>query len=102
MAARKLWRPKFPEAKKPCTSCPFLKDNNEAFGKIVAKLHDAAGKEPPNEFDVAVARFNVQQDGLRSGDLVCHSTVYDDDLEKRPMSEWKQCAGAAEAYRKGD
>jgi hypothetical protein len=33
------------------------------------------------------------------GDFVCHHTAYDGEMNNRPVTDYRQCAGATEAFR---
>lgn len=87
---------------KACASCPFSKGNNEEWGAIVARLQKAHGM-PVDTSGIAIfhARHSIEQDVTKRGDFNCHCSVFDEDMKLKPQSEWRQCAGAAEFYRKG-
>ena len=101
MNMRHLWRPRLPEVKVQCASCPFRKGNGRQFGVIVRKLANQWSTyvkifcEP----DTREARKKVKQDVARKGDFACHHTVYNDDMSHKDTSEFRQCPGATEYYR---
>lgn len=104
----KMWRPRFPEREEQCASCPFLKDNDEQFGKLVTKLREkdaymrgARKPKPPTKLVIAQARHRVELDvRLRSPDFACHASVYGPDMETKRMEHWRQCPGATAYARK--
>jgi hypothetical protein len=99
--------PKRSEAKQ-CASCPFKQGNDKEFGSIVTALRkkaDAIGMSIPplDEETVDQARAAVIFDVIGpggTGDFACHATVYGPGMEIRPESEWRQCPGASEIWRK--
>ncbi len=97
---RKLWRPHHPECKEQCTSCPFGTDNDEEFGKVLVKISLATrGTEITQEI-IDNARAIVRRDATRSGEFICHQSIYLPGMgTHRPRDQWRQCSGASAYYR---
>lgn len=97
------WRPRRPEVPVQCASCPFREDNNEAFACIVNRLRKTEGLRPvkPGSKVVKTARSKIRIDllCLGSGEFYCHGTVYNEDMTTKPISEYRQCAGATAFWR---
>ncbi len=86
---RDLFLPKLPELEEQCPSCPFREGNHEELSKIVRKLcvHEGVPYHPGRtEF----ARAMIREDAESQGDFSCHHTVYEDDMNLRPRSEYRQ------------
>jgi hypothetical protein len=96
---RRLWRPKTAECEKQCPSCPFLRGNNKEFGEVVSKLRRMAQMPPPKPIDIHFARTAIEDDLQFSGDFLCHSTVYTEDMKLRPEEDRRQCPGATKFFR---
>jgi hypothetical protein len=99
--ARKLWEPRMDEVPVQCASCPFREGNHDEFGQIVARLHQAANKPPPERFDIGYSRIEVRKTAMESGELACHCTSYTANMGIAPYDQHRQCKGASEAYRAG-
>ncbi len=96
---RWMWQPKFPEVPVQCASCPFRVGNDKEFGEVLARLRskfDMPGKI--TKADIGHARLRVRFDSDH-GDFVCHHTAYDAQMNQRPSTDFRQCAGATAAYR---
>lgn len=99
---RNLWRPKFTENAQQCASCPFRVGNTAEFSDVVARLRKAEGiPGKPTKGDVGFARMSLYVDAERTGDFMCHCSVYDAEMKQKPMTEWRQCPGASHVYRHG-
>lgn len=96
---RQLFRPKFPETPTQCASCPFRKDNAKEFGAVVDRLRAANGLGKATKTQVFQSRETLHAEAMRTGDFICHATVYDAKMKTRPRNDWKQCKGATEAFR---
>ncbi len=101
---RKTWLPRHPVLKDSCVSCPFRKGNDAEFGGILEKLslkngYDGVSVGMP--LDLPRARRIVCADVDLTGTFICHLTAYTPEMELRDPSEHRQCAGAAEWFRKG-
>lgn len=97
-----LWRPKFCEMPEQCASCPFRIGNNAEFGAVVERLRAAEGIVGTlTKKIVGFARTALWMDAVRTGDFMCHCTVYDANMQIRPMADWRQCKGATHVYRTG-
>ena len=86
---RALWQPKFPEVAKQCASCPFRIGRLRVKFGMPSKVHAE---------DIRHARFCVRMDA-EHGDFVCHHTAYDGEMNQRPVTDYRQCAGATQAFR---
>lgn len=96
------WRPKRQEVASQCASCPFRVGNNVEFGEVANRLRRAEGiMRPASREDVGFARLSLFMEAVEGGDFACHCSVYNADMSKRPMSEWRQCKGATQAYQTG-
>ena len=97
---RELFRPKLPELKEQCPSCPFRDGNNAEFGAVVARLRRSFGDDTPvTPFDIGYARIEGRKTAMLTGDFVCHCTAYDKDGKLKPRTEHRQCPGATAMYR---
>lgn len=84
-----------------CASCPFRKDNDEAFGEVIQKLRTSRGDlSPVTPFDIACVRESIRRERRYGGDFLCHATVYDKEMQA-DTSSGLQCPGASEYYRNG-
>lgn len=103
MSHRKLWQPRRPQLPAQCASCPFHKDNDAEFSVIVNRLRKKEGMKPvvPHSKTVKEARSRVRLEllCLGTGEFLCHGTVYGEDMTIKPMSEHRQCPGAAKFFR---
>ena len=70
--------------RKPCASCPFLPNNNEEFGVIAEKLCEKFNQPRPNFWAKLSIRENVKNDAISSGQLICHCSIYDSEMNMRP------------------
>jgi hypothetical protein len=96
---RALWQPKFPAVAKQCASCPFRIGNDKEFGEVIRRLRVKFGMPSKvHAEDIRHARFCVRMDA-EHGDFVCHHTAYDGEMNNRPVTDYRQCAGATEAFR---
>ncbi len=96
---RALWQPKLPEVAKQCASCPFRIGNDKEFGEVITRLRCRFGmSEKVRRADIQHARLRVRIDS-EHGDFVCHHTAYDGEMEDRPHTDYRQCAGATQAFR---
>ena len=105
MNPRLLFRPKHPQRKEQCASCPFRKGNDEAFEAVVQKLARVEdGEELRGERlkqRAVQARTRVHMDVLTSGDFACHLTVYTPAMQIREdRNHRRQCPGATAAFVK--
>ena len=96
------WTPKRPEVPAQCASCPFRVGNDKEFGEVLQRLKDkeAGGPAPKvTKRDIGFARLQIWGDTHGWGDFYCHGTVYTPEMQQRPVGEWMQCKGAADAHR---
>ena len=102
MNPRSLFRPKHPQLKEQCVSCPFREDNDFEFAVIVRKLVKASSGETLTPRQLAgrttVARYSIREEAKTIGEFACHHTAYDADMKLRPESERRQCPGATAAF----
>ncbi len=100
-AARKFFRPKYPECSTQCASCPFLVGNDDEWLAMVKKLRAVLGVVGRVTKAAALyGRLRARLDVANRGDFFCHSTVYmSDGKSQRPVSEWRQCPGATKLFR---
>lgn len=94
-----MWEPKLPPVAAQCASCPFRTDNDKEFGGVIARLREKLGM--PGKVTAACirhARFHTRIDA-ENGDFICHGSAYDAEMNQRPATDHRQCAGATEAYR---
>lgn len=94
---RSLWLPKFKMLPEKCSSCPFRDGNDKEFGAIMQKLADSAGIDA--EVSVHESRGRIKAEVEHQGDFLCHGSVYDKKMGKRPQVEHRQCPGAADYFR---
>lgn len=101
MSAKNLWRPRYKERESQCASCPFLKGNDEQFGKIVSKLRQQGGlAKPATKRIIASTRSNLRMEVIfGNGDFICHATAYGPGMELQPPTEHRQCPGATQLKR---
>lgn len=101
---RSLWRPKRPEVKEQCASCPFREGNDAEFGAVLEKIARSHGNTTTiTPAVIQHARLKVIADLQFSGDFVCHHTVYGPGMdEKRDPEERRQCKGATAFFRGED
>lgn len=103
MSHRKIWRPRRPELPSQCASCPFLKDNDAEFHVFFNRLRVLHGKKPVKSGSkmLKAARQIVRMDivTMGTGEFICHQTVYDQQMKMKPVSEHRQCPGAANFWR---
>ena len=81
-------------AKSPCASCPFLETNFKEFNQVAEALCELHQKPKPDFWACLSIRQNVIRDGLESGHLLCHSSVYDSAMKAHP-EQGRPCAGLA-------
>lgn len=98
---RTLWTPKFPECAQQCASCPFREGNDAEFKVIVDRLREKEGLSPAKKSQVDFARASIRLDVEKSGDFMCHNTVYDKQGRRAPSTKFRQCVGAT-AYHRGE
>lgn len=97
---RQLWRPKMPELKAQCPSCPFLDGNDDEWEGVCLELADKHGLN--HEFvDAERSRFQIKMEIENFGDFHCHQTAYDQDnqMRERPIEERRQCPGASKHFK---
>jgi hypothetical protein len=78
----------------PCPSCPFIRDNFEAFNAFAAKLCEKFAKPKPNFWMCMSIRQRLIDDAVSHGRLQCHKTVYDAKMNAHPETS-QPCAGLA-------
>ncbi len=100
LKARRFWRPRHKLVSVPCATCPFREDNDNAFAAFVLKMASKIGVKNPQRPAVVRASLHATA-AATGGEFVCHHTVYTEDFKKKPASQHRQCAGAAEYYRSG-
>lgn len=101
-ALRELFRPKRAEVPVQCASCPFRIGNHKEFGAVVDRLRRADGAtKPASKNIIRFARVQLLAETMACGDFMCHGTVYDAAMKKKPIGQWRQCKGATEFYRHG-
>lgn len=98
-----------PEA---CASCPFRDDNNEEFLKKINALRLRHNLEPLDDPDEAEdaddhvrildaidnVRYRIEEECERDPDFACHCSVYDENMNVRPVSDHRQCPGATKYH----
>jgi hypothetical protein len=95
-----MFLPKLKELDEQCPSCPYRDGNNKEFGVIVNRLRKRHGiPGAATSWQIGVARIEVRQTGLVTGDFVCHCTAYDQDMNLKPADQHRQCPGATKAFR---
>jgi len=104
MNPRTLFRPKLPQLKEPCVSCPFRDGNEDAFAEIVRKLamqheaSDLSGRKLKQR--TLMARLQIREEARSRGDFACHQTAYDSNMALKPARERRQCPGATAVFIK--
>lgn len=78
--------------KTPCPSCPFLKTNFKEFAAVAERLCKKHGQPKPDFWACLSIRNNVVSEAIESGQLQCHSTVYDSDMSAHPETS-QLCVG---------
>jgi|GEM_PF-2100954 hypothetical protein len=98
------WIPRHRELPVACASCPFREGNDAEFAVIVNRLRKHEGLKPvvPHGSTVKQVRSKVRVELLMlgTGEFHCHCTAYNEDMTSKPLHAHRQCAGAAEWYRK--
>lgn len=96
---QQFWKPRLKPLKEQCASCPFREDNNKEWGEIVQRLWVKMCRPGKvSKFQIGVSRFEVMEDVRVRGDFACHCTVYDEKMNQREPSEYRQCPGATAYY----
>lgn len=78
----------------PCASCPFLETNFQEFNRLAERLCELHHQPKPDFWACTSIRENVKKDAIATGHLLCHSTVYDAQMNATPENG-KPCAGLA-------
>jgi len=94
---RSLFRPKLPQLKEQCVSCPFRNGNDAEFDEIIKKL-DPRLKGKKLRRTAFVARLRIRAEAETIGEFACHHTAYDSEMRLRPESERRQCPGATQVF----
>lgn len=101
MNGRRLWRPKLRELPQQCASCPFREGNDKEWMEVLNRLAKANGEPEVTKLRAHQARAQILEETSKLGDFMCHGSVYDQEMDRRPPSEHRQCPGATQWHKEG-
>lgn len=81
-----------------CASCPFHDTNFDEFNAFAERLYKKLGQPKPDFWACTSTRESVKADAIKEGQLACHCTVYDGDMNVN-LANAKPCGGLAKFFQ---